>query len=156
MDPANPAKRVAQLLQQRRGTLYQEHLERLVVFQEDVLGGDDFLEVIGLGLGELVAHAAAIAAVNDGDRAREHLVGAGERFVFGQGVTDQFGNQLRARRQAALFDHHVELPEQFAGKAHAEPSQAARFGSHLHSSLNCWRRRVSHRSLRRPAEPRWV
>jgi len=127
LDAAHAPNGIAQFLQPHRGALHQQDLERLVVLEEDVLRGDHFLEVARLRLRQQVPHPAALAAVDQGDGAGEHLVGAGERFVLGQRVADQFGDQLRTGRQSAFGHHRVELPEQVGRKAHAEPGQTGGF-----------------------------
>ncbi len=127
---ADAAQRVAQLLQAHRGALHQQHLERLVVLEEDMLGRDNFLQVIDLRLGELLTHPAPISAVDERDRAREHVLGPGQRLMFRKRVADQFGNQLGPGRQPAFLDHHVQLAKQLCGKAHAEPGETGGFGAH--------------------------
>src|SRR5690606_5071182 len=70
---ADAAQRVTQLLEAEGRPLDQQHLERLVVLEKHVLRGDDLLEVVDLGLGQLLADAAAVAAVDQRDRAGEHV-----------------------------------------------------------------------------------
>ncbi len=118
MHAAHPAQRIAQLVEADGGALDQQHLKRLVVLEKHVLRGDDLLQIFGLGLRELMAHPAPVAAIDDGQRAREHLVGPRRRLVRGERMADQLCNQLRARGQPAFLDHHVELTEQLARQAH--------------------------------------
>ena len=95
-----------------------------------MLRGDDLLQIIDLRGGQLLPDAAAIAAINQRDRAREHLLWPGHRFMFGQRMANQFGDKLRARGQPAFLDHHVELAEQIRREAHTEAGKAGWFGCH--------------------------
>ena len=54
---AHLAQCIAKVTQPDCRALHEQYLERLVVLEEDVLRGDHFLEILGLGLRELVAHA---------------------------------------------------------------------------------------------------
>ncbi len=69
-----------------------------------------------------------IAAIDQGDRAGEHVLRPHGGAVLGKLVADQFRDQLGARGQAALLHHHVKLAEELGRQAHAEPGQVGRRG----------------------------
>ena len=105
--------------------MHKEDLQRLVVLQEDVLRGDNLLEVGQLGLRQRVAHAAAFGAIDQGDGSGHDAIRLALP-VFRQLVPDQFTEGLGAVGQAALGDHHVERREQVGRKADAQPGEMGR------------------------------
>ena len=62
--------------------------------EEDILGGNDFLDEIMLGLHQLFAHPAHVGAIDKGDGAGQQLIGMDCLAMVGERIADQFADQL--------------------------------------------------------------
>src|SRR5665213_4501933 len=98
-------------MQTWRRTLYQQHLQGLVVLEQDVLRGNYFLDVGRLDVGQGVPDPPAFSLVDESKGAGEYGV-VTTLAVLGQLVAYQFGDHLGAAGQGALGDHVSQLREQ--------------------------------------------